>query len=229
MTKKPKSIIKTIWSHWLQLIAISLFSLSSSALFAEDLTIKIVSQKNKNADWAVATLKPLFDIDTDILTKLKAPKATMIQKDILFQPFVLAVQTGSEVTFPNQDLERHHVYSFSKAKRFELRLYSQDEDRSILFESPGYVAIGCNIHDNMLAYIHINDDPIRAIADEEGMVYFQDLPTGQYQLTVWHPDLRKKSEPHTETIDLTKETEQTVQLRLKRRRYQQEPSEFDDY
>src|SRR4051812_16898625 len=40
------------------------------------------------------------------------------QKDFQFHPYVLLVPKGATVSFPNLDRVRHHVYSFSKPKRF---------------------------------------------------------------------------------------------------------------
>src|SRR5262245_46521191 len=83
----------------------------------------------------------------------------MAQKDTQFQPYVLIVPVGAEVAFPNLDPFHHHVYSFSKAKTFELKLYGKDETRRVTFDKAGVVAIGCNIHDNMSAYIRVSDTP----------------------------------------------------------------------
>jgi plastocyanin len=108
------------------------------------------------------------------------------QKNKTFIPLVSAVQSGSNISFPNRDLVRHHVYSFSPAKTFELKLYSGIPANPVLFDTAGTVVLGCNIHDTMLAYIHIVDTPYFAKTDESGKVKPSDLPMGQYHLKVWH-------------------------------------------
>lgn len=114
--------------------------------------------------------------------------AVMDQIDKQFSPAVLAVATGTAVSFPNGDDIRHQVYSFSPAKRFELRLYEGTPSEPVIFDQPGLVVLGCNIHDWMLGYVYITDDPWFAVSDEQGRIQL-DVPAGQYASTLWHPAL----------------------------------------
>src|SRR4051812_31541631 len=114
----------------------------------------------------------------------------LAQKDTQFQPYVLIVPVGAEVAFPNLDPFHHHVYSFSKAKTFELKLYGQAEVRKVTFDKPAVVAIGCNIHDNMSAYIRVVDTPFAAKTAASGLSVVRDLPAGPATVTVWHPYLK---------------------------------------
>ena len=114
----------------------------------------------------------------------------MAQKDTQFQPYVLIVPVGAEVAFPNLDPFHHHVYSFSKAKTFELKLYGQAATRRVTFDKAGVVAIGCNIHDNMSAYIRVVDTPFAAKTAASGLSVVRDLPAGPATVTVWHPYLK---------------------------------------
>jgi plastocyanin len=114
-------------------------------------------------------------------------KADMDQRDKVFYPHVLAVRAGTSVTFPNSDDIRHQVYSFSSSKRFELRLYQGTPAAPILFDQPGVVVLGCNIHDWMLGYIYVTQDPWYGVSDEKGHLTFDNLPDGAYTLTLWHP------------------------------------------
>lgn len=112
------------------------------------------------------------------------------QKDMQFRPFVLIVPVGAEVAFPNHDPFQHHVYSFSPAKTFELKLYGHDETRRLRFDRVGVVSLGCNIHDDMSGFIRVVDTPYAAKTDAHGEAAVHDLPTGSAQLAVWHPYLR---------------------------------------
>jgi plastocyanin len=112
------------------------------------------------------------------------------QRKMQFHPFVLIVPVGAEVAFPNHDKVRHHVYSFSPAKVFELKLYGHDETRHVRFDRVGVVALGCNIHDDMAAYIRVVDTPYAAKTDAAGEALIRDLPPGPATLSVWHPYLR---------------------------------------
>jgi plastocyanin len=113
----------------------------------------------------------------------------MDQRAQQFVPHVLAVRTGTAVSFPNGDDIRHHVYSFSPAKRFELRLYKGTPSEPVLFDTPGVVVLGCNIHDWMVGYVYVTDDPWFAVSDEQGRVQLDGLSPGRYQITLWHPQL----------------------------------------
>lgn len=115
---------------------------------------------------------------------------TVAQKDIAFHPFVLVVPVGATVSFPNGDNTRHQVYSFSPAKRFELKLFARDQTRSVTFDRPGVVALGCNIHDQMSAYVFVADNAWTARSDEHGLAIIMDAPNQAGVLRVWHPYLR---------------------------------------
>jgi len=103
---------------------------------------------------------------------------------------VLIVPVGASVSFPNLDRFRHQVYSFSATKRFELKLYGRDETHSVTFDKPGTVALGCNIHDSMTAYIRVVDTPFAAKSGADGVVMLTGLPAGTVRLKLWHPQLR---------------------------------------
>ena len=113
----------------------------------------------------------------------------MAQKNIQFEPFVLIVPVGADVSFPNLDNVLHHVYSFSPAKTFELKLYGKDETRVVHFDKPGVVELGCNIHDSMKAFIVVVDTPFAAKTDAQGNATLRDAPAGGQTLTVWRPYL----------------------------------------
>jgi plastocyanin len=111
------------------------------------------------------------------------------QKLIQFNPYVLVVPVGSTVAFPNRDKVRHHVYSFAAAKKFELKLYGQEQNRSVLFDKPGIVPLGCNIHDAMSGFVAVVDTPYAAKTDAQGTARLT-VPDGAATIDVWHPRLR---------------------------------------
>jgi plastocyanin len=113
----------------------------------------------------------------------------MVQRGIAFEPHVLIAPAGAEVSFPNFDNVRHHVYSFSPGNRFELRLFSRDETRSHRFDSPGVAAIGCNIHDRMSAFIVVVDTPFAARTGADGRAVLRGAE-GAGTLAVWQENLR---------------------------------------
>ncbi|MEP6939589.1 MAG: methylamine utilization protein [Rudaea sp.] len=131
-----------------------------------------------------------------------APSAEIDPRGLSFVGQVVAVRTGTSVRFPNSDNVRHHVYSFSPAKTFELKLYSGDHASSVVFDKPGGVALGCNIHDWMLGYLYVVDTPYFAKTDRDGVVTLKGLPDGDYELRIWHPRLQAANEYLSERVTL---------------------------
>jgi plastocyanin len=127
--------------------------------------------------------------------------AVMDQKNRMFIPHVLAVQTGTAVRFPNSDDIRHHVYSFSPAKPFQLPLYKGTPANPEVFDKAGVVTLGCNIHDQMSAFIVVVDTPYFATTAANGRASVSDVEAGRYTLRIWYPDMR--TEPKPQSITLT--------------------------
>ena len=96
------------------------------------------------------------------------------------------VQAGTPVAFPNHDKVRHQVYSFSPAKTFELKLYAGVPSSPIVFDKTGTVVLGCNIHDEMGAYIQVVDTPYFGKTDMSGTVKLDGLVNGKYLLKAWY-------------------------------------------
>jgi plastocyanin len=119
-----------------------------------------------------------------------APRRVNIdQVDKQFAPRVSVIQTGTMVWLPNSDNIRHSVYSISPAKPFTMKLYSGKPSEPILFDKPGIVVLGCNIHDQMAAWVLVVDTPYFARSGADGKVKLVGLPAGSYRLNVWHPSL----------------------------------------
>src|SRR6185436_2464426 len=104
------------------------------------------------------------------------------QIDKEFAPYVKVVRAGSYIKFPNKDNIRHHVYSFSTAKKFELALYSGTPAQPILFDKPGVVKLGCNIHDWMIGYVYVAETPFFGKTAAEGRVDLTGLAAGWYRV-----------------------------------------------
>ena len=158
-----------------------------SPAVAGDLTVSVRDTAGRPVQDAVVTVHPATGVPRGPIRF--AWPLRMAQQDIQFQPYVLVVQVGGTVSFPNLDRVRHQVYSFSRGNRFELQLYGRDESRTHTFATAGVAAVGCNIHDQMLAYIKVVDTPWAAKTPVNGDVTLQDIPAGAATLRVWHPRL----------------------------------------
>jgi plastocyanin len=133
----------------------------------------------------------------------RAPKQQIIdQQNKQFVPYVTAVQVGTAILFPNRDNIRHHVYSLSPAKKFELPLYTGIPAAPVVFDKEGFVTLGCNIHDWMIAYVAVVPTPYFKVTSADGRVRLTDLPPGKYTVEAWQPLLRRKPEELAQVIDL---------------------------
>jgi plastocyanin len=181
----------------LALVSTLFFTACAPGAWAGDVLFSVVNAKNKRAADVVVTAYPEGQRATAIHF---AWPVEMDQRNLQFDPFVLIVPVGADVTFPNRDPVRHHVYSFSPAKAFELKLYGKDESRSVRFDKVGVVALGCNIHDNMVAFVKVVDTPFAAKTDATGQVVLRGLPAGPVQVRIWHPYLKAPNNEITRTI-----------------------------
>jgi plastocyanin len=136
--------------------------------------------------------KPLADVVlyAEAEAGVAAPKnprpATIEQRGLKFLPLVSVIQTGSQVAFPNNDKVRHHIYSFSPAKKFDQKLYSGVAALPQVFDKAGTVVLGCNIHDRMIAYVKVLDTPFFGKSDAEGNARIEVPAAGKYALKAWH-------------------------------------------
>jgi hypothetical protein len=120
--------------------------------------------------------------------------AVMDQRNRTFVPHVLTIQTGTAVTFPNSDNVRHQVYSFAAAKKFQLPLYEGTPAAPVVFDKPGVVSLGCNIHDRMSAFIVVVDTPYFASLGPE-RAELSELPDGRYEVHVWYEGMHTEPAP----------------------------------
>ena len=162
-------------------LCLAAFSLGSAR--AGELSLLVKSAKGETVADAVVSLTPM---DVPVPPPAAGATAVIAQQDQEYSTYVTVVQAGSRVVFPNKDTVQHHVYSLSKAKKFELPLYNPGQAESIVFEVPGVITLGCNIHDWMLAYLIVVPTPYFAKTDSLGAARVS-APAGRYKLEVWHP------------------------------------------
>ena len=176
------------------MIAALAFTLWPVQALAAGLALRLTDRAGHPIEDAVVTVVPA-------IRGAKPPAFTwpaeMVQKNIAFIPHVLIVPVGATVRFPNRDAVRHHIYSFSKPARFEMKLYGRDETRSYTFTTAGTVALGCNIHDRMTGFIRVVDTPFAAKSDRLGALSIDGLSAGIARVTIWHPRLKTRDNEMT--------------------------------
>jgi plastocyanin len=170
----------------------------SSCAVAADIAVTVTSD-GKFVQDAVIIAVPSSPPSGGFPSRPSELRATINQTNKQFVPFVTVVRVGTTVSFPNNDDVKHHVYSFSLAKRFELPLYAGKTSPPVLFDQSGPVVLGCNIHDWMLAYIYVSESPYFSLTDAKGAARISTMPAGSYHVRLWHPNL---ATPEADTIRL---------------------------
>jgi plastocyanin len=155
--------------------------------------------------------KPLENVVFQLIPSITIESAPQLDEAIMdqvnkqFLPRILVVQKNTQVRFPNSDSIKHHVYSFSPAKVFELQLYKGLNADPLLFSKTGVVELGCNVHDWMLGYIYVVDTPYFAKTDSNGTLSLT-VPEGEYRFVIWNPRIQDPVESLTEQVSITTDT-----------------------
>ncbi|HJV28165.1 MAG TPA: methylamine utilization protein [Aromatoleum sp.] len=183
---------------WVALLS----SLGAGELLAGDIQAKVRDKTGKGVADAVIVALPATPMPAATGGPVSSMVVDQINKE--FVPYVLPIQVGSSVNFPNRDNIRHHVYSFSPAKTFELPLYTGTPATPVLFEKPGVVILGCNIHDWMIGYIYVSESPYFAKTGADGKAVLADLPQGEYVVRAWHPRLEGREEATERKLTVTR-------------------------
>ncbi len=168
------------------------FCLSPTAVLAGEIHALVRDKTGKGVVDAVVVALPANKTGRNADGATATITVDQVNKE--YVPYVLPVQAGTTVSFPNKDNIRHHVYSFSPAKTFELPLYTGSTAAPVLFDKPGAVALGCNIHDWMIAYVYVSESPYFAKTGADGKANLANLPAGDYTVRTWHPRLVGKEE-----------------------------------
>jgi len=176
-------------------------------LGAGELSVSVTQADGRPLADAVVSAELLEPSEVELPPSHTAPSSplTIAQKNQQFEPLVSVVQTGAAVAFPNQDDILHNVYSFSKPKKFQLPLYRDKAPAPVVFDQPGTVILGCNIHDWMVAYVYVLDTPYFGKTTDDGHVNLSNLPPGRYRVQVQHPRKRKRGSTPALTISISQQ------------------------
>jgi plastocyanin len=154
---------------------------------AGTLAVGVADEKGRPIADAVVTLRPSAGHAS---SGAKPTRHIVDQRKLVFVPYLQVFRPGDEVVFRNSDSTRHHVYSFSAARSFEFVLAPTQSSPPIKLEREGAIAVGCNIHDPMIAYLYVTDAPWFVQTTATGRAVFDGLPGGDYVVQVWQPRLR---------------------------------------
>lgn len=180
----------------------------SGASAGASLQAVVADPAGRPVEDAVVFLEPLAGRSPG----LRARNVVIEQKDRRFVQPVTVVQAGQPIAFPNLDTVRHHVYSLSQAKLFEIKLYAGVPAHPVVFDKPGTVVLGCNIHDGMSAFVRVVDTPWFGKTDAAGRARIEGLPDGEYRLKVWNPGQPATDVVHEQVLRLAGDASLAIRL-----------------
>ena len=152
---------------------------------AATLEVEVNDQRGQPVSDAVVTLLPGAGVQLPPSAVSTTPRF-IDQRRLVFMPYVEVFRQGERVVFRNSDDTRHHVYSFSAPKAFEIVVAPKTSSAPMVLDKSGVIPVGCNIHDGMITYLYVTDAPRAARTDAGGRVSIGDLPPGR-------PDLRERT------------------------------------
>lgn len=177
------------------------FACVHGAAIAATVSITVTGTDGKPAANAIVSLEP--DKGAAPAPSNIPAEAVVDQRDQMFRPLVVIVRRGGSVVFANNDTTMHQVYSFSPIKQFEYEIHQGEKSPPVQFDKAGVAAIGCNIHDNMVAFVYVADSPWTATTDAQGRATINNVPDGAYRASVWHPKLAPGSAPPGVTLSVS--------------------------
>lgn len=126
----------------------------------------------------------------------------MDQKNMEYVPHVVVIRKGESVTFKNSDALMHNVHAFlGRRSMFNIGIPAGGPDVTKPFKKVGEVAILCNVHPEMSAWVIVLEGPYFALSDEAGDYEISDVPTGMYTLVTWHEELGAQEQEVTVPVD----------------------------
>lgn len=203
----PRARRSTHRAWWLGITAL----LGCAAAHAGGVNVSVTDAAGQPLTRAVVSLEPV----TGKLPVKPIASLEVSQVKRQFDPQVTVVTVGTPVVFANFDTVRHHVYSFSATKTFELKLYAGVPNVPVVFDKPGIAVIGCNIHDQMAAWFVVVDTPFYGLTGADGKARIAAVTPGNYRLRVWHPGLPGTTDGVVSAITVgSGDIDQTVQLKV---------------
>jgi plastocyanin len=165
----------------------------AGSVSAADLRVQVGDGHGKPiSDAVVRVLTADAGAASERIAPMPARTLVVDQRNEQFIPYVEVFRPGDRVVFRNSDVTRHHVYSFSPTKTFEMVVNPGESTPPLLLDRAGIVAVGCNIHDHMRTWLFVSDTPRIAITGANGAALFSGLAAGHYRVVVWHPQLRPR-------------------------------------
>jgi plastocyanin len=192
--------------RWFQFAAATVYICASSApAGAAGLGVRISDARGNAVSDAVVTV--VLQSGGSVPPAPSLATRVIDQKNETFIPYIEVFRPGDKVVFHNSDNTRHHAYSFAPARQFEFVLAPGESSTPLQLDKLGVVAVGCNIHDQMITYLYVTDAQHVARSGGDGIAQLSNLAKGQYDVRVWHPQLRPGAGVDTQRLTIADATE----------------------
>ena len=181
----------------------------------------LVSAQNRGVKDTVLALEGMRQGKTPT-----ADKPTLDNRHCVMAPRVQAVMVGTELVIQNSDpflhTTRGRLPDFKQAFNLVFPRGTPAKEQRIRF--PGVIAVSCDTHVHMKAYLLAFEHPYFAVTDGDGRFTIDQVPPGSYTLKAWHEGWRilaydqdgrpKYEEPYVLTAEVTVSTGQTSSVEL---------------
>jgi len=110
------------------------------------------------------------------------------QRHCRYTPHVIGIQAGQTLKILNSDPTFHNVHaSAQKNKAFNLGMSKVEKVKTRTFDQTEVmIALRCNVHPWMSAYVGVVDHPFYRVTDSTGSFKLQAMPAGEYVVAAWH-------------------------------------------
>ena len=126
--------------------------------------------------------------------KMEVKGVTFDQNGCQYQPHVLAVPAGAEVTVLNPDKVLHNIHTYSKVNKPMNRAQPKFKKKlKVKFDKPEIMEVKCDVHGWMSGWIFVAGNPYYSVTGEDGAFSLTDLPAGKYKVEIWHEKLGKQT------------------------------------
>ena len=138
--------------------------------------------------------------------------AILNQKGCMYNPHVLGIMVGQKIKVLNPDGTLHNVHGIPKNNReFNVAMPKFRKEMTRVFNKAEFMfPFKCDVHPWMLAWISVMDHPYFYTTKSDGEYKIDDLPAGNYEISIWHEKLgeQKKvvileNDTDTKIIDFT--------------------------
>jgi plastocyanin len=186
--KRRRTTTGVFMNQYLKVSRMALAVMLFGASMTEAATI-VAQIKDKNGN--AVTNAIVYAVPVGFAAPVVKPgtNAMVEQNQFKYEPFVSVVQKGTQMRFPNKDKADHHVKVLSGPQFFEFQIYTRKEPTPIVLDKPGQITLQCLLHNWMNAHIYVVDTPYFTKTSKTGSAILQDLPEGEYDVFVTHPNV----------------------------------------